>query len=154
MTDPDLTPPTEVECAQLMGAVAVEPRMHSIARRLLFERDRLLDWKASAMAVEREWDPQAIAKMLGARLGQSCRAVVAERVPQLMRVNARQAEMIREDHARFSQHAQERYLILGALDTLGTALADHSHVWTEGERTIYEQACALCGAPKPKSEEE
>lgn len=33
-------------------------------------------------------------------------------------------------------------LIIGALDTLGTALTNHGHVWTDGERTIYEQAMA------------
>lgn len=34
----------------------------------------------------------------------------------------------------------DQQIILGALDTLGTALADHEHEWTEGERAIYEQA--------------
>jgi len=31
-------------------------------------------------------------------------------------------------------------LIVGALDSLGVALADHGHEWTEGERCIYEAA--------------
>jgi len=31
-------------------------------------------------------------------------------------------------------------LIQGALDSLGVALADHRHQWTNGEREIYEQA--------------
>lgn len=35
---------------------------------------------------------------------------------------------------------EERQLILGALDSLGVALADHGHEWSEGERTIYEMA--------------
>lgn len=30
--------------------------------------------------------------------------------------------------------------ILGALDTLGAALSEHDHQWTDGERTIYEQS--------------
>jgi hypothetical protein len=34
----------------------------------------------------------------------------------------------------------ERRIILGALDSLGVALADHGHEWTVGERTIYEEA--------------
>ena len=34
----------------------------------------------------------------------------------------------------------ELALVRGALDTLGTSLADKSHTWTEGERAIYEQA--------------
>lgn len=37
----------------------------------------------------------------------------------------------------------ERDLVLGALDSLGVALAEHGHEWTDGERTIYEQAITL-----------
>ena len=31
-------------------------------------------------------------------------------------------------------------LIVGALDSLGVALAEHGHEWTDGERAIYEEA--------------
>jgi hypothetical protein len=34
-------------------------------------------------------------------------------------------------------------LVLGALDSLGVALADHRHQWTVGERVIYEEAVSL-----------
>lgn len=34
-------------------------------------------------------------------------------------------------------------LIQGALDSLGVALADHHHEWTDGEREIYDQATIL-----------
>lgn len=34
-------------------------------------------------------------------------------------------------------------LVLGALDTLGTKLADYNHQWTEGEKEIYEQAVKI-----------
>ena len=37
----------------------------------------------------------------------------------------------------------ERELILEALNTLGIALADGGHVWTEEERGLYEQARVL-----------
>jgi hypothetical protein len=40
---------------------------------------------------------------------------------------------------------EDRQMIMGALDTFATALASHDHTWTEGERTIYEQACAAVG---------
>jgi hypothetical protein len=33
-----------------------------------------------------------------------------------------------------------RQMILGALDSLGVALTNHDHQWTEGERTIYEMS--------------
>lgn len=44
---------------------------------------------------------------------------------------------------------QDRQLIQGALDTLGVALAAHDHVWTDGERAIYEEATALLQLPRP-----
>jgi hypothetical protein len=34
----------------------------------------------------------------------------------------------------------DRQIIVGALDSLGVALAEHDHEWTVGERTIYEEA--------------
>jgi hypothetical protein len=34
-------------------------------------------------------------------------------------------------------------LVVGALDSLGVALADHDHQWTEGERAIYEKAVEI-----------
>lgn len=39
--------------------------------------------------------------------------------------------------------ADDRNLILGALDSLATALTEHGHEWTDGERTIYEEAVRL-----------
>lgn len=48
------------------------------------ECERLQAWKAESIAVENEWDAQAIAKMLGGKLGASCRRVIAEKVPQLI----------------------------------------------------------------------
>ncbi len=36
-------------------------------------------------------------------------------------------------------------IIQGALDSLGCALADHDHVFTEGERAIFERASELLG---------
>ena len=47
---------------------------------------------------------------------------------------------------------QERQILVGALDTLGTSLAEHGHQWTEGERTIYEDACKLLGVPSPATD--
>ena len=53
-------------------------------RRRESELAELQAWKASAIAVESEWDAQAIAKLLGATLGQSCRKVINEKVPLLV----------------------------------------------------------------------
>ena len=45
---------------------------------------RLEEWKESAMAVEREWDANAIATLLGAKLGESQRKVIQREVPLLL----------------------------------------------------------------------
>ncbi|MEO8439086.1 MAG: hypothetical protein ABI540_02580 [Spartobacteria bacterium] len=37
----------------------------------------------------------------------------------------------------------DRQLILGALDSLGVALADHDHEWSAGECAIYEEAVRI-----------
>lgn len=51
---------------------------------LIAERDQLLAWKDSALELEREWDQQALAKMLGGTLGHSCRRIISEKVPLLI----------------------------------------------------------------------
>lgn len=52
------------------------------------ENAALRAWKESALAVEREWDAQVTAKILGARLGESCRRAIAREVPKLVVENA------------------------------------------------------------------
>ena len=54
------------------------------ARELEEENAELKEWRESELSVEREWDPQAIATMLGAKPGESCRKVVAREVPKLV----------------------------------------------------------------------
>jgi hypothetical protein len=44
----------------------------------------LENWKRQAVLVEKEWDPQALAKMLGGQLGQSCRKIIQKEVPCLI----------------------------------------------------------------------
>lgn len=39
--------------------------------------------------------------------------------------------------------SEEVALIQGALDSMGCALADHGHEWSDGERAIYEEATGL-----------
>lgn len=54
-------------------------------RDQLAERVRELEaWKESAMAMEREWDPNQLATMLGGQLGESQRAVIQWKVPILV----------------------------------------------------------------------
>lgn len=57
----------------------------STQRDQLAERVRELEaWKESAMAVEREWDPNQLATMLGGQLGESQRAAIQWKVPILV----------------------------------------------------------------------
>ncbi len=54
-------------------------------------------------------------------------------------------------------NTENRKLVLGALDSLAVALADHEHEWTVGERAIYEEAIVLlgqsdCQAPSKEGE--
>ena len=49
---------------------------------------------------------------------------------------------------------EDAMLVLGALDSLAVALSEHNHKWSDGERTIYEQAAAIvCGETWHNDEE-
>jgi len=97
------------------GAYCLKNTIDSLKVRLVDLEDenmRLREWKESAQAVEREWDAQAIAKMLGAQPGQSCRAVIAEKVPQLIAKLA----------GAKSENARLRHHVSAALDAVRSGL--------------------------------
>lgn len=48
-----------------------------------------------------------------------------------------------EESAPIILSEDQAQVILGALDTVATALTGHGHTWTDGERTIYEYAVGL-----------
>lgn len=48
------------------------------------KRDRLAEWKSAATLVESEWDEQHLAKLLGAKPGESCRKAIMKRVPEIL----------------------------------------------------------------------
>lgn len=84
---------------------AIKARDHNrvCIERLARERDELRAWKESAMAVEREWDPNAIATALGGWPGESQRAVIAREVPKLLaRVKRLEEEQAKERKERES----------------------------------------------------
>lgn len=58
--------------------------LQSTIRRVEGERDVLQRWKSEQLQVESEWNEQELAKLLGATLGQSCRKVIQEKVPELI----------------------------------------------------------------------
>ena len=53
---------------------------HKLRQRI----KRLEEWKESAMAVEREWNPNALATMLGGQPGESQRVVIMREMPKLL----------------------------------------------------------------------
>jgi hypothetical protein len=53
-------------------------------RELKVQIERLDKWKQSALEIEREWDANAIATLLGAKLGESHRKVIQREVPKLL----------------------------------------------------------------------
>lgn len=44
---------------------------------------------------------------------------------------------------------EEVQLVLGALDSLGVALVEHDHQWSDGERAIYEEALNILKVARP-----
>lgn len=54
-------------------------------RQLEREINTLRQWKQEALLVESEWDEQHIAKLLGAKPGESCRKVIMKRVPEILK---------------------------------------------------------------------
>lgn len=73
-------------------------------------------WKEEALAVEREWDEQAIAKLLGAKFGESCRKTISERVPQLVK-----------DLAAAKADAMELHELHSALTAYGVPGTEDDH---------------------------
>jgi len=100
-----------VSRANCRAREALEKAENRIAK-LEAEIAKLRAWKAEAIAVEMEWDAQAIASMLGGRLGASCRAVVAENVPRL--IADRDAALARVEKAE----AECKRLMLAAMGLL------------------------------------
>lgn len=96
--DDDLNAVTAIIAATLRPVVEERDRLAEInasgAARLRYvidkntqlraEVEQLKAWKESMLAVEREWDEQAVARMLGATPGDSCRRIVNERVPSMI----------------------------------------------------------------------
>ena len=70
-----------------VNEVFAENKVHILEKELKQAQDcikRLEEWKESAMAVEREWNPNSLSKMLGGQLGESQRKVIQREVPKLL----------------------------------------------------------------------
>lgn len=115
-TDAELLqqPLTEVEVAALLRFIAAETTAGMSVRRLAFERDalrqqlaekdaeieRLRGWKAEALAVEDQWDMQAVGKLIGCKLGSGIHSQIQ---PAIERLQARVAEL----EAAIHEHNQD-----------------------------------------------
>lgn len=67
----------EIASAQMVSATAT-------IQSLRADIKQLQDWKESALAVEREWNANAISTMLGGKPGESQREVIQREVPKLL----------------------------------------------------------------------
>ena len=69
-------------------------------RDQLAERVRELEaWKESAIAVERQWDPNQLAAILGGQLGEPQRAVIQREVPRLVERVKQLEAVLTDPHA-------------------------------------------------------
>ena len=71
------------EFHDLFGTDDVEQAV-AVVRDMNDRIKRLEDWKQSQLEVEREWNANAIATMLGGKLGESQRKVIQREVPLLL----------------------------------------------------------------------
>ncbi len=78
------TPRTDKQSVNHIGFYSCATVPSSFARQLETELNEALAWKASALLAEREWDEQYLAKLLGAKLGESTRKVIMKRVPEIL----------------------------------------------------------------------
>jgi len=80
----------EAEHDQLLAPDTGDDSLYNVRRlreelaQVKIERDRLQTWKILHLLVEKEWDEQSLAEQLGAKIGESCRKVIAREVPKLI----------------------------------------------------------------------
>ena len=74
----DDTEQMQIACETMVEATA---KIQELRARI----KRLEEWKESALAVEREWNANALATMLGGQPGESQREVIQREVPKLLK---------------------------------------------------------------------
>jgi hypothetical protein len=121
--------------------VAVEQAKELAAERELREGDNKL---IRALAEDAGIKITASDKLLGAQWEQFHDGVMQlagerEKRESIESINKSLAQALDAERS----NTDDLQLVLGALDSLGVALADHGHQWTEGERAIYEKAVEI-----------
>lgn len=89
--------------------------LYSDAKAIEEERDRLKEWKESALEVEKTWDVQAIANEMDLGLGESIRSNI---LPYIKRLKAELAT----EKKRGREIDNERVLLGSQLEWIGTVL--------------------------------
>ena len=82
---------------------------------------RLEEWKESALEVEREWDANAIATLLGAKLGESQRKVIQREVPKLLIRIKRLEEAVESIREYWNRYNNERAMEDACWNAIHTA---------------------------------
>lgn len=90
--------------------------------RLGRERDQLAKWKEESLAVEAEWDVQAVSKLLDIPLGQSVRAGIQPAIERLIRERDEAGENNGRNAAMLTRTLIERDRAIGQRDRLLEAL--------------------------------
>lgn len=85
---------THEEFDQIYDESGCDGNRDKLIAYLFDQRKQLQAWKDSMMALEREWDQQRIAKLLGGQLGKSCRKIINERVPALVALTDEMEELL------------------------------------------------------------
>jgi hypothetical protein len=89
------------------------------------ELDDVREWNRQMLAVDSEWDEQALAKTLGVPLGESCRKGIAERVPLVLKELAElraACEPIRRC-SKLSKEGTDTFILWDDLKPLAALLA-------------------------------
>lgn len=97
-----------------------------LALQVLRDLQRLRAWKAEALAVESEWDAQAVGALLGVELGASIRVAIQPGIATLQR---------EADEAREQVAARDKII-----DQLRASHAEEAREWDE-HRTAYINDC-------------
>jgi hypothetical protein len=90
---------------------------------------RLEEWKESALEVEREWDANAIATLLGAKLGESQRKRLEKSSQQLKSLNNKICEI----NLKVSQERHDSNVRIKQLEQENDALRADLLLWNEKE---------------------
>lgn len=111
-----------------------------LARELERENRELRAWKEEALAVEAQLNSHYIANLLGAKLGESCHKVIAERVPALVAENKELREVNETGSKRLHFVLEQKFDLEAKVKELQIQLLKTKKQRDEATVEIIEQA--------------